>query len=279
MNIKDAITALTEAQSVTAANASIQTATNPTEVGVVSLPSDFQVHDLEQYLPERRRARGTMATAYVESFASYVTTHAEDGCTVFVQDTIKAKAVLNLGSTDTPGHADNIALLEPTKTAAYTALLAIHGRKLTQRDAAEFLEDWIDHVKCFSGDDHETPSNLITARSAVGALRNLTIESARKLQSEVKSLSASMSAFESVEAKSEQPIPEYIYFKCNPYADLAEREFVLRLGVITDEKPQVVLRIRQLEKHTEEMAAELAELVTSSVGDSATVVLGNYQRA
>lgn len=279
MNVKDAITALTEAQSVTAANTSIQAATNPTEVGVVSLPSDFKVHDLEDYLPERRRARGTMATAYVESFADYVTTHAEDGCTVFVQDDIKAKAVLNLGSLKAPGHADNIALLEPTKTAAYSALMAINGRKLTQRDAAEFLEDWIDHVKCFSGDDAELPSNAITARAAVGALRNLTIESAKKLQSEVKNLSANMSAFESIEAKSEQPIPEFIYFRCKPYADLAERQFVLRLGVITEDKPQIVLRIRQIEQHIEEMANELAELVTTSVGASATVVLGNYKRA
>ena len=45
--------------------------------GATALHEDVKVHDLEQYLPCRRRARGTMSTAYVAPFAQYAISYAE----------------------------------------------------------------------------------------------------------------------------------------------------------------------------------------------------------
>ena len=98
---------------------------------------------------------------------------------------------------------------------------------------------------------------------AVQTIRNLTIETARKLQSTVEQLSSSHSSFESVKASSTAgAVPDIIYFTCEPYAGLRERQFVLRLSVTTGEsKPMLTLRVIKMETHTEEMAQELADKV------------------
>lgn len=114
--------------------------------------SDFEQHDIEAFMPERIRARGTMQTPFVRDFAAYATQHADAGTTVFVDaQEMAATAVLNLGGPDAPGHADNKAKLTPIKTAAYKALLGITGRPITQQDAAEFFEDWVGQLAYFGG--------------------------------------------------------------------------------------------------------------------------------
>ena len=37
--------------------------------GIVALPNVFKTHDIEDVLPHRRRARGTMSTPFVKPFA------------------------------------------------------------------------------------------------------------------------------------------------------------------------------------------------------------------
>lgn len=263
--------------------AAIQQASNALSLAfddkaVVALPERFTIEDLERHLPNRRRLRGVMNTESLDSFAQYVKDHGEAGATVFVNaESMKAVAVLNLGTPDAPGHADNQAKLAPKRTAAFTALLAHAnnaGRGMTQTVASEFLEDWPEHIQCFNEDGQ------ITLPKAIAAIRKLTIESMRKLESSEQSLSASKSAFESVQATSAEPIPTTIYFKCVPYQDLAERLFVLRLGVLTgNDKPQITLRIVKAELHNEEMAQELAQLTSNALAGSCPVLLGEYSKS
>lgn len=245
---------------------------------VVALPSDYQTHDLEQYLPNRRRMRGTMTTPSLASFANYTQEHAEHGATVFIDsESMKASAVLNLGMPDAPGHADNRALLAPHKTAAYEALSKIQGSPRGQKDVAEFLEDWVGHIECFR------ESELVAPNKAIAAIRSVTIEALRKLENTEQQLSASRSTFESVSATSTHPLPTTIYFKCLAYADLSERTFVLRLGVLTsNDKPSIVLRIAKLEEHQEDMAQELATRIIDAVatdGNEISVLVGSYAAA
>jgi uncharacterized protein YfdQ (DUF2303 family) len=68
------IEALRASQAITAANEALAQAPHAS-LGVAALPADeFKLHDLEPYLPLRRRARGTFATQFVAPFAQY--THA-----------------------------------------------------------------------------------------------------------------------------------------------------------------------------------------------------------
>ena len=248
-----------------------------TSWGATALHEDYKVHDLEHLLPCRRRARGTMATAYVAPFAQYATAFAEPGAAVFVDaEHMAATAVLDLGTKETPGHTDNRAKLQLTKTAPYAMLLTINGRAQSQQALAEFLEDW-GSVAALS---FFTPDGEIPMGKALAAIRRITIESLRKVESEEQQLSANRTAFESVKASSQEPIPTTIYYTCKPYADLDARTFVLRLSILTGEKaPSLVLRIQNLEAHVEAMGAELAALVQEAISGAIPVLLGSYSKA
>lgn len=244
---------------------------------IIGLPENFTVHDLEKFMQNRRRPRGIMSTSSIGSFVQYTLDHAENGATVFIKpDNMTATAVLNLGTTESPGHTDNRAKLELDATAAYRALTAIAtGTGQSQQRIAEFLEDWVNEVKCFNSDGPIAPKN------AIAAIRKITIEAMRKVESEEQSLSASKSAFEAVSATSKEPIPAMVYFTCTPYTGLAERTFVMRLGVLTGgDKPAINLRIIKHEEHVQEVADELrSRLETAFVGKSVACRIGSYAAA
>jgi uncharacterized protein YfdQ (DUF2303 family) len=264
---KDTLEALQESHSIEAAN------NNITVNGVAALPEHYKLHDVEKWMGARRRAIGVMKTSSVEDFAAYVDQHAETGATVFVNaDAMRAVAVLNLGGPDLPGHADNTAEFAPKATAAFSALQHIaNGQPRSQQEVAEFMEDWPSMVSCFNDEGTISPAK------AIAAVRKVTIEAMRKMESQEKQLSASRSAFESVQATSTEPLPTLVYFETVPYHGLASRLFVLRLGVRTSgDKPTITLRVQNLEQHEEEMANELAELVSTTVKTTA-VLLGTYQ--
>lgn len=268
---KQAIETLQEGQAITAANQ--ETAINDT-ADLVALPTHYTLHDLEHLQATRRRARGTMSTRLIAPFAQYTQMHAETGAAVFVdaQD-LKASAVLNLGDAETPGQADNLATLSLQRTAAYSALVAITSSARSQTEVAEFLEDWAPHLTCLN-DEGEIKRPL-----AIAAVRKITIDSSRKLESEEQQLGATRSAFESVQASSKDPLPTTIHFKCQPYADLRERDFVLRLGILTgDSKPKITLRIQKAELHAEEMALELVGLLTQALPADLPVLVGQYSK-
>lgn len=271
---KETLLALQESQSIESAATALSDSSNTREL--VALPSDYKLNDLEQYLPNRRRPRGTMATANLLSFGIYCSNNAGNCATVFVdKDTMSACAVLNLGSPDAPGHADNKAVIKAERTAAYKALVAIaNGIGRSQKEVAEFLEDWSEYVKCFND------AGEVKNSQAVAAVRKITIDSMRKLESEEQNLGASKSAFESVQASSKEPLPTTIYFECVPYADFEQRLFVMRLGVLTGESvPKVNLRIVKAEQAAEEMAEELAAKISGQFAGAMTVVVGTYSRA
>ena len=272
---KEAIIALQERISINAANEALCQSNLSNEL--VALPSDYRVHDLEATQTIRRRARGTMATSALAAFSDYTTAHGENGTTVFVDpENMRAVAVLNLGDAAKPGHADNTAKLTLQRTAAYTALLQhASGAGHKQATIAEFLEDWTDNVHCY------TDAGDVATPRAIAAIRKITVEAMRKQESSEQQLGASRSAFESVQATSTEPLPTVIYFKCQPYADLNERLFVLRLGVLTgNEKPAITLRIVKQEAHQEAMAMELASLIEQRFDDgNVPVLLGSYSKA
>ena len=267
MITKEAFDALIEGTAIQHANASLESSAGAYNDarGIIAMPSDFKIHDIETHLPTRRRQRGYMQTSHSESFADYVAENAELGATIFVnKDSMSAEAVLNLGTPNWPGHCDNKATLLLEKTAAYKALLAITGTQKKQKDVAEWLEDWHAHITCAGQPtDGTIHSAVISPISAANAVRSLTIESWKKLESTTEQLSSSLSSFASETASSKTALPTTVYFTCQPYSGLNERIFTARISVTsTNNKPMITLRIVQYELHTEQMAEELAGMVT-----------------
>lgn len=268
------IEAIKQGQAITAAATALGQATDYAAC-VAALPSDFTLHDLERFMPMRSRQRGIMTTRFIVPFAEYAIAYAGRGATAFVNpDDMTATAVLDLGTTDQPGHADNKAKLVLNQTAAYAALLHITSSPRNQQEVAEFLEDWAEEACCFD------EQGAIKTPLAIAAVRKITIESAQKVESDAQILSATRSAFESIRASSKDPIPTLIHFTCQPYADLAERTFTLRLSVLTGDKaPKLVLRMQKAETHSEEMANELARRIEDAIGTELPVLVGQYSKA
>ena len=272
---ESAVKALAKAEAVTATATAI---TNALLMGrsVAAVPNDFDVKDFEAYQPTRRRARGSMTTSVLADFATYAGTNAETGAAVFIdKDRMRATAVLNLGTPERPGHADNLAIVALEKSAAYAAVLSIaNGQPRKQTEVAEFLEDWAPFIAC------RNTADVIPTGQAAAAVRTITIEAAKKVTSAEQQLGAERSTFESVQASSSDNLPTQIDFHCEaPYFGLASRTLTLRLSILANDKPLIVLRIVKLEEHQEGMAAEFAEKVRAELNGGMPVGIGSYQRA
>jgi uncharacterized protein YfdQ (DUF2303 family) len=234
---------LAQAQAITAANESAPADT-------LTLQGGFVLHDVESHLSTRRRARGAMTTSSAPDFAAYTLAHKEPGASVFINaDNMAAVAVLNLGTPEAPGHADNLAQLKPKRTAAYTALLSVaNGTPLKQSQVAEFIEDWRDSIVCSHGDE------TVPTTQAIAAVRSITIEELRKMES----------------------TEQQLRFTCEPYAGFYSRQFDVRISVQAGDKPALVLRIIKQEWHNEDMANELAHQVRDVLHDSVPTLVGTY---
>lgn len=271
---KSAIQEIAMSQAVTAVGTEVGNSMSQRR-GALVIPESFKLNDLETFLPNRRRQRGIMATTSVADFTKYADKNKEEGAAIFIEaETMKAVAVLNLGTAEKPGHADNLAWLELKKTAAFKALSTINGAPMKQQQAAEFMEDWAQNIACL----HD--AEALDTSKAIAAVRSITVEAARKLEVETKQLSASRSAFDSVQASSKVfTLPTEIRFTCLPYQNLAQRTFAMRLSIVTsNDVASVILRIIKLEEHEELMAQELAALIEQSIeADSGvSVMLGKY---
>ncbi|MFK5898218.1 DUF2303 family protein [Escherichia coli] len=106
----------------------------------VALPENFRIHDLEKLNLNRFRFRGALSTASIDDFTRYSKDLADEGTRCFIDaDNMRAVSVLNLGTIDEPGHADNTATLKLKKTAPFSALLSVNGERNSQKSLAEWM--------------------------------------------------------------------------------------------------------------------------------------------
>ena len=241
---------------------------------VLVLPADAKVHDLEYLNGVRRRFRGKFTTEAIEAFANYCHQHVQEqveaGC--FIEaDSMVATAVLDLGNVGEPQHGDHVALLTLKKTAAYRALLGVDGEVLSQKQLAEWIEDWMPNLAA-----RRSLDDALTIPRAVASIRKVTIKALRETGNEDRNFGASRSTFEQVEADNEEnPLPAFLDFTCTPYHGLEDREFHLRVSLMTSgDEPKFRLRLVQHEEAQEDMAEEFSELLKRQIAGSVPVTIG-----
>lgn len=237
----------------------IKQARNIAEKPCVTLPEGYTVQSLEKYMEHAYRYDAAYSTTSIEDFTRYNENHQQDNAVCFANpETMTAKTIFDIGSRDEPGHKLHTANLKLKSTAAHTALrrVAENGPALDQKQASDFIEDWSECMSIDSADEKMTPPQ------AAAALRNLTIEAAKEINSKTDDFGESMSAMEKIEAKNQDKLPHRIRFTCQPFNGLSHREFVVRVGILTGhDKPKISLRIIQIEKHEEDMADEFRDLL------------------
>jgi len=249
-------------------------ATDLTRGGLIALNNDYTVNDLEEFQNGRNRARGLLKTPSFEDFKSYVLSVEpqcnEDGAItltgapVFVDHkNVSATAILNFMEKGfSQGHCDHTALLQLEPTVVWSKLNALKDRKLSQRDFAVFLEDWVSVLEITDAD-----GNVIGGAQALAAVRNMKIDSTVSSDHSVGNLSESRSRFEQVEARSKEDFtPAYFKIRNSAYFGLDERLIVLRLIVNTNEdKPtfsiQIVKEELLLDEIIQDFKAKVIELL------------------
>jgi uncharacterized protein YfdQ (DUF2303 family) len=239
---KSAIEAMQASHAIDAANQSMP-------CSAIALPPEWKLHDIQhlQHVPARHK--GKFITPSLISLGVYIAGRAAP---IFVQaDRGLATAILNASNPCEPGHADDLAIWQPEKTAAYEAFCKATASMHGQQVLAEFFEDWTGNLTFYREGEQIPP------KQAIAAIRAITIETAKKAESTVQQLSAARSTFESVAATSKEPLSTHIYFKCHPFAGFTERTYACRLAIHTGAAaPALRLHIIQAELHTEEIAQE-----------------------
>ncbi|MGL6026389.1 MAG: DUF2303 family protein [Vibrio sp.] len=235
---------------------------------VAALPASFNLHDLEEFMPIRNQFRGTMRTANIDEFVRYHEEYQTEGNQCFVNaEKMAATTIFDLGTQSLPGHCKHQANLELRKTAAFKALLNINEERLSQKKLAEWVEDYSEFIQAFS-----TAGELIDNAVASAAVRNMKFEARAGRESNVDDFSQHQSEYESiaVRTKEEFPMPAVFKFNCDPYLGLPPRTFEMRMSTIGNET--LILRIKKLEQHQEEMSEEFQDKLQARFNEDAVEI-------
>lgn len=234
---------------------------------LAAIHENYNVRDLEEFQAGRNRARGVLKTPSFEDFKSFVLANSpvsdeEENirtlptpAPVFVDHkNVSATAILNFINTGfAQGHCDYKALLQLEPTVIWSKLNALKDRKLSQRDFAVFLEDWVSVLEIT-----DAAGNVIGGAQALAAIRNMKIDSSSSSDHSVGNLAESRSRFDQVEARSKEEFtPAYFKIRDSAYFGLDERLIVLRLIINTnDEKPVFSVQIVKEELIQDEIIQE-----------------------
>lgn len=238
----------------------------------ILVPGGVSVQSLEQFQPLRNRFRGAFVTSVLSEFAAYV--RANPGGHGFVSDAtdkLSAQVFFNLGNKSDPGHADWTATLTVQPTAAWAAVMAVDGKRLSQRELAEWIEDWTDQVAAEGSD-----GTYMQLAAALASIRNITITARAESAHTEKDFGASRTALEDIEAKAAGGLPKFLRFRAEPALGFMERGVLLRVSVITGEKPALSLRIVGKEALLEDVRTEFRWKVLAEIGDAATMSIGTF---
>lgn len=236
---------------------------------LIAINTDYKIADLEQFLGGRNRPRGLMQTSSFEDFRKYVldNTLIDQHAPVFVNHKdMEALAILNYyDDVFDQGHCDHKANLKLEPTVVWTKLQNLKDRKLSQRDFAVFLEDWVSVLEITDAE-----GKVIGGKEALSAVRNMQVGASVKVEANVGNLSESRSRFEQVEARSnEAATPAYFKIMDSAYNGLDERLIVLRIIVNTnDEKPVFALQIVKEELILDEIVQDFKSKVIDLLPDN-----------
>lgn len=256
-----------------------------THTPAIVLAEGQSVQSLEEFAAHRTRLRGTFSTCDLADFGAYVNRRAAEHPNGMPQAFVDAekmtcRAVFNIGNGWVPGHADDSALLMVKPTPGYAAVHAINGMRCSQKDLAEWLDDWQDMLIPFYGspasEEGITPERNSLKR-AIRAIRAIEIKAGSQTVTTVGNLHNSASALSSIEARSEHELPTGFQARVEPHAGFGVRIIRLDLSVGTDTPPLLRLRIAGKRELEDAIAQEFVQLIRDGCPDLLPLI-GSYSR-
>ncbi|PJG82596.1 DUF2303 family protein [Caviibacterium pharyngocola] len=236
-----------------------------TEHPIAILPENMTIHNLEEFNDKRAYFRARFETTSFNALVEYAKADTQEDAQAFIDERrMTAEIVFDMGNVQSPKHARHRAKLDMVKTAAFKALCEFEGVKHSQKNFAEWLEDWADYISANDENGNEMPLN-----KAIQAVRKITLDYARNEEHEVGDFAATKSALERVEAKSKLELPASFTFTCDPYTGLSIRDMHLRLSILTGgNEPLLIVRIVKGEQLKESIANEFADKLRDAISDT-----------
>ena len=269
----EAIQAAQQVAEVTTALAELKTLQHP----MIAVPAGVELESLEGRLAGRVRQRGTFKATTIAHFVAYCAGALPEGsapCFV-APESMGATAIFNMGTAQSPGHCDDKAVLALPDTPEYKQLQNLNGKRVSQTELAELLEEWGDYMACYSNRDAVDDNSPSTMGQAIASVRKFNIEARRESSSTEEAKRSERSVAESVELKADH-LPGLIAFSCVPHLGLQKRDFWLRVSaVIRGGDVTFALRIIKLDLHQEELRDELLAVLEESL-PKYSVFVGAY---
>lgn len=210
-------------------------------------------------MKERSRFRGKFVTSVLAEFAAYVNVNATSAARGFIDPSdFSAVCIMNLGDEATPGHADWRAILNLTEVAGFRCVKANNGKKFSQRELAEWCEDWIDYL---------TLDGKQTMVEAIAAIRNVQVSQKKVVSDSVGNLNASRTALEQLQFDSHaNELPSVLTFTTEPFVGFEPRKFAFRLAATTTcDVTTWALRIMRMESAMEAVADEFKDKLQKAI--------------
>lgn len=131
------------------------------------VPNDATVEDLEHLLPSPVRARGDVQAKSAETLAAYIVRLKTDATALFAdQQAFKIVGIIDYHAPDAPAFREHRVSYSAPRSLEWATWRGASGKKMTQADFAQFIED-----------------NVVDIRSPVGAD---VLEVSRSLQAKKK---------------------------------------------------------------------------------------------
>ena len=118
-----------------------------THIPLAVVPDGFTLKNIEDKQEYLSRYRMRYDTTSINDYLDYGSKFAQPGGTCFVDaKKMCALTIFDLGTVEKPLHKSHVSALSLEKTAIFKALLIVDGQKLSQKEAANFIEDWADNL-------------------------------------------------------------------------------------------------------------------------------------
>lgn len=195
---------------------------------IVQDDEDLELHDLEAYLLDPRRARGTANLHDPASFAAYVTRLAEGNEATSLWADDKARTIVAVFNdhqrVDMPGWRDHTAKLTVRVDPDWASWIANNGQLIPQVLFGEFLENQLHTIF-----DPPAADLVMIAKTLVGK-RNLSFESSVKWESsDVVFDYREVTRAEAGGKAGKVEVPKSFTIRVSPFVGVAPVELVARL--------------------------------------------------
>ncbi|URG13798.1 hypothetical protein [Acinetobacter phage vB_AbaS_TCUP2199] len=225
------------------------------------LHENFNLFDLQKYLPNARRLAANFQTGDSESYFKYVLDRKAENedsqkSRTFInafnpESSLTATTILNFGTSENAGHGDDRAVLDLSRDPMFEEFYeAFNDKWYKANKLAETLETFLGTAEMFGTVDGEEGRLHISA--VISSFRNLKVEANHTNQTTSQSqFKAETSDLESFEAEAVGgALPEYIFFSTPIYAGLEFQD--IRFKVIMEKredenkKPFAVFRLKPI---------------------------------